>query len=109
MVSDRLFFGRAIGSDGRVTDEQWSTFVREVVEPRFSDGFTIYAAHGQWRGGSEDSFVLEVIHADDPRADRLLAEIAEEYKRRFHQEAVLRVKTRVVTPTVSVRTVSRTA
>jgi hypothetical protein len=35
--------------------------------------------------------VLEVLHPSDVTADVAIVEIAEEYRRRFRQEAVLRV------------------
>ncbi len=66
-------------------------FVTEVVEPRFPRGFTMWRARGQWKGGGEEVFVLEVIHPRDAQSARAMAEIAEEYRRRFRQEAVLRV------------------
>jgi hypothetical protein len=96
-VADQLFFGRNIpGGGGTVSDSAWSAFLREVVTPRFPAGLTILRAEGQWREGDgrvvrEDSLVLEVLHPAGPAADADLREIAEEYKRRFRQEAVLRV------------------
>lgn len=95
-VGDRLYFGRNIPGGGAVTDSAWATFVAEVVTPRFPKGFTVYRGDGQWRGddGSterEPSFVLEVVHPAGPAAEADLREIAGEYKRRFRQEAVLRV------------------
>ena len=52
---------------------------------------------GQWLGKSgaiahERSFILEVNHADTEAANRAVLEIAAEYKRRFAQEAVLRLR-----------------
>jgi hypothetical protein len=35
--------------------------------------------------------VIEVVHPRDPRHDRALREIADAYRTRFRQEAVLRV------------------
>ncbi|HEU4558145.1 MAG TPA: DUF3574 domain-containing protein [Longimicrobium sp.] len=95
-VADRLFFGRNIPGGGTVSDSAFAAFVDEVVTPRFPDGLTIYRADGQWRGESgrverEQSVVIEVVHPAGPAADGELREIAEEYKRRFRQEAVLRV------------------
>jgi Protein of unknown function (DUF3574) len=89
-VDDRLFFGRNIPAGGTVSEGQWDTFVREVVMPRFPKGLTIYAAKGEWNGGREDVYVVEILHSrgEDETA---LGEIAAEYKRRFGQEAVLRV------------------
>jgi hypothetical protein len=96
-VADRLYFGRTIpNSTETVSDSAWSVFLREVVTPRFPAGLSLYGAEGQWREGDgrivrEASFVLEVVHPAGPAADADLREIAEEYKRRFRQEAVMRV------------------
>jgi hypothetical protein len=95
-VADRLYFGRNIPGGGTVTDSAWSVFLREVVTPRFPAGLTVFRAEGQWRGDDgtvvgEQSFVVEVIHPAGPAAEVDLLEIATAYKRRFNQEAVLRV------------------
>jgi hypothetical protein len=96
-VADQLFFGRSVpGGGGVVSDSAWSAFLRDVVTPRFPAGLTVLRAEGQWREddghiGSEESFVLEIVHPAGPAADADLREIAEEYKRRFHQLAVMRI------------------
>ena len=94
-VADRLYFGRDIPGGGVVTDSAWDAFLREVVTPRFPDGLTVYRAEGQWRERDgrivrEASYVLEVMHPAGPSADSDLREVAEAYKRRFRQEAVMR-------------------
>jgi len=95
-VADRLYFGRSIPDGGTVTDSAWSAFLREVVTPRFPDGLTVYQTYGQWREpdgriAREESFVLEVVHPAGPAADADLRQIAEAYKERFRQMAVMRV------------------
>ena len=99
-VADRLFFGRSIPGGGLVSDSAWSAFMAEVVTPRFPDGLTVWRADGQWleAGGvlaRESSMVVEVAHPASEAADASLRAIAEEYKRRFRQEAVMRVTTPV--------------
>jgi hypothetical protein len=99
-VADRLFFGRSIPGGGMVTDSAWSVFLAEVVTPRFPDGLTVWQADGQWLEASgvlarESSTVVEVAHPASEAAEAALRAIAEEYKRRFRQEAVLRVTTPV--------------
>ena len=91
VVSDRLFCGLSIPGGGEVTQQQLDAFISEVVTPRFPEGFTIWRAKGQWRGGDESSFVIEVIHPFDAKLEASVREIAEEYRKRFHQEAVMRV------------------
>jgi hypothetical protein len=80
-----------------VSDEDWSGFLRDVVTPRFPAGLTTWQATGQWRSDSgsltlEDSFVVSLVHPSDGLADADVRAIVAEYKRRFEQEAVLRVR-----------------
>jgi len=91
VVSDRLFCGLSIPGGGTVSQADVDRFVEEIVEPRFPEGFTIWRARGEWRGGSEEVVILEIVHPAHLRLDRSVQEIAQEYRRRFRQEAVLRV------------------
>jgi hypothetical protein len=91
--SDTLYFGTN-SPDGAVTPAQWTRFLESEVTPRFPDGFTWWAAHGQWRGASgvverEDSYVLEIIHPRGRGDDAAVRAIIDAYKQMFHQEAVL--------------------
>ena len=95
MTSELLYFGTAM-PQGVVSAEDWRGFVDAVVTPRFPDGLTAWPASGQWKaaGGAtvrEATWVLNVVHAPDARSDSSIAEIVADYKRRFHQESVLRV------------------
>jgi len=90
-VSDRLFCGLSIPGAGAVTQSDVDAFIAAEVEPRFPDGFTVWRARGHWKGGNEETLVIEILHAPDPRLDRLVQEIADAYRVRFRQEAVLRV------------------
>lgn len=89
-VSDRLFCGRSIPDGGEVTDADVDEFLDEVVTPRFP-GFTSWTAMGNWRGEEEKTLVLEFIHPYGREFDEKVREIAEEYRRRFRQQAVMRV------------------
>jgi hypothetical protein len=91
VLSERLFCGLSIPGGGTVSQQDLETFIAEVVEPRFPQGFTMWRAQGRWRGGSEETMVLEIIHPLDARLAEAVGEIANEYRRRFKQEAVLRV------------------
>ena len=98
MVADRLVFGRAIPDGGSVSEEDWRVFLEEVVTPKFPDGLTVWRAEGQWTdpGGvlvEEPVLVIEIVHPASATADSAMASIAEEYRRRFRQDAVLRVTT----------------
>jgi hypothetical protein len=96
-ISDVLYFGMEKPSGGTVTQEEWSTFLRTVVTPRFPAGLTVWPASGQWRGADgqvvrEDSYVLNLLHPLDNAAEDSIHAIVDEYKSRFAQEAVLRVR-----------------
>ncbi len=96
VLADRLFCGLSIPGGGEVAEADWRAFVAEEVTPRFPDGLTIWRAEGQWRGADgaivrEPTLIIEVLHQHDVRIDRKIIEIAEAYKTRFRQEAVMRV------------------
>jgi hypothetical protein len=99
-VADRLVFGRSIPGGGIVSDAEWDAFVREVITPRFPEGLTLWRAEGQWRDRTGETVreavvVLELFHPGEAATETALQEIAEEYKRRFRQEAVLRTTAQV--------------
>lgn len=91
VLSERIFCGLSIPGGGTVSQQDIDTFIVEVVEPRFPQGFTTWRAQGRWRGGSEETMVIEILHPLDARLAEAVREIADEYRRRFKQEAVLRV------------------
>jgi hypothetical protein len=96
-VDELIYFGTGM-RDGVVSDEQWAAFLRDVVTPRFPAGLTTWPASGQWRSGDgsltrEDSHVLNLVYAADEAAEESIRYIIADYKDRFRQEAVLRVKT----------------
>lgn len=95
-VSDHLYLGRSIPDGGEVTDADIDAFLDQVVEPRFPEGYTVWTATGMWKGGEEKTLVIEVVHPYGPRFDRNMREIADEYRRRFRQQAVMRVTTPAV-------------
>ena len=93
---DTLYFGTSM-PQGTVTSEEWQKFLAEVITPLFPEGLTAWAAAGQWKDPNgllqkEDSYVLHLVHDDSDRADRSIHEIVARYKERFHQQAVLRVR-----------------
>lgn len=94
--SDRLFLGLSIPDGGEVTEDEWRAFVRDEVTPRFPDGLTLWRAEGQWRERDgtivrEPVLVIEIVHRVDLRLDRDINDIAEAWRERFRQEAVMRV------------------
>jgi hypothetical protein len=98
-VTERLYFGRNIGDTLGVTDSLWTVFVTDVVSAHVPAGFTYWSSAGGWRDSTgrltrEPGFVLEVVHpVRAAAADSAIGAVIAEYKRRFHQQSVLRVVT----------------
>ena len=90
---DRLAFGLGIRDTGFVSEAAWDVFVRDVVTPRFPQGFAVYRTEGQWRldNGTivkEPGRIIELIHVPDASTEAKVVEIADYYVRMFEQEAV---------------------
>lgn len=99
MVSESLYFGTS-KPKGVVTAEDWQAFLNEVVTPKFPQGLSVWRAAGQWKSDagpviSEASYVLNIVHAGTSPEDQALSDVVSNYKVRFQQEAVLRVRSRV--------------
>ncbi len=96
MVAERLYFGTQ-RPEGVVSATDWAGFVDDTIATRFPDGFTTWNADGGWRGADgrtvrEPSHVLEVMHRAGRSADAAIAATIADYRARFEQEAVLRVR-----------------
>jgi len=95
-VTEFLYFGTDMPG-GIVTSDEWTKFLSATVAPRFPGGFTVWQASGQWQSADgkptrEVSYVLSLIHPADAQIESAVQAIVAEYKARFHQDAVLRVK-----------------
>jgi hypothetical protein len=95
-VQDNLYFGTQ-RPGGVVSGEEWAQFVKDVITPLFPNGLTLSEASGQWLSVNgllvrESTRVLHLIHPDDGADDALVRSIVTDYKTRFDQESVLRVK-----------------
>ena len=96
-IVESLYFGTLMPG-GRVSNDDWQRFLADTITPRFPEGLTAWGAAGQWRNPAgelfkEDSYVLHVVHKDEPRYDVAVREVIAVYRERFRQEAVLRVRT----------------
>jgi Protein of unknown function (DUF3574) len=93
-----LYFGRSKPDGTIVSDVDWSSFLAEIVTPRFPDGFTVLKASGQYRDKSgkiitEPSEVLIFLYERNSRISsrRKIEEIRSAYVKQFSQESVLRM------------------
>lgn len=96
LVSEMLYFGTEMPG-GVVSAQEWSNFLSREVTPRFPKGLSVWPAAGQWQSNDgsltrEDSFVLNIVHPDVEASEKDVQAIVAEYKSRFDQEAVLRIK-----------------
>jgi hypothetical protein len=102
-VQTTLYFGLKSDDGAGVSEQEWATFLREVITPRFPDGLTAIDAYGQGSPPqpgaalAQTTKVLIVVHADTIEASNAVNEIKTEYKRRFsqaglfHTEAPVRI------------------
>lgn len=95
-INELLYFGTA-KPGGVVSQDEWSGFLNSSVTSRFPQGLSVWQAAGQWQSADgtlvrEDSFVLNLVHTESAAAEKAIQSIVAEYKARFQQEAVLRVK-----------------
>ena len=95
-IEDTLYFGTQ-KPNGIITNEEWRRFLEDAVTPRFPRGLTVSDASGQWLSANgspvrEATHVLQLVHPEDAADNALVARVIFEYKTRFAQESVLRVK-----------------
>lgn len=95
MLSAELAFGRNIGDRLGVSDAEFTRFTAEEITPRFPEGLTVLDGAGQWRDSERGHVVREkaklvtLVFAEDPVRRAALSAIAEAYKQRFKQQAVM--------------------
>jgi hypothetical protein len=95
-IADLLYFGTN-KPNGVVSEQDWSAFLRTAVTPSFPAGLTAWPASGQWQSGDgslirENAFALNLVHPANEASEAAVRAIVSEYKSRFQQEAVLRIK-----------------
>ena len=91
-----MFFGLQRRDGAPVTEQEWASFVEQVVTPRFPSGLTVFDGAGQWRNAAnrierEPSKVLVILHPASESIDAQIDEVRRLYCERFNQEAVMKV------------------
>ena len=92
-----LYFGRNIGQEVGVSDEDWRGFLESEVSNRFPAGLSVSDVFGQWRGPKgefvrEPSKAVLLVLAGAADENGKLRAIRDAYKRRFHQDSVLLIE-----------------
>src|SRR5688572_3680276 len=104
---DRLAFGLGIRDTGFVSESAWGDFIRDVVTPRFPQGFAVYRTEAQWQYANgtvakEPGRIIELIHVPDAATEAKVVEIADYFVKKFEQEAVgrhiIQVRANLITP-----------
>jgi mannose/fructose-specific phosphotransferase system component IIA len=96
LIQKDLFFGRNISSGGQVSEEQFQTFVDQIITPLFPNGLTIFDAEGQFRDSSgmiieEPSKLVTLFVDDTPASQSGINQVVSAYLDQFNQESVLQV------------------
>lgn len=91
-----MYFGLQRRDGTPVTENEWRSFVEQVVTPRFPAGLTVFDGAGQWRNAAnrierEPSKVLVIFHSTSESIDAKIDEVRRLYCERFNQEAVMKV------------------
>jgi hypothetical protein len=94
MIRSELFLGQSRKNGRSIADDEVSAFVDEEVVTRFPAGTTQIATNGTYGsrlGGviHERSRLLTILHPVDPVSEAKIHKVAELYRIRFQQEAVL--------------------
>ncbi|MGH8472921.1 MAG: DUF3574 domain-containing protein, partial [Gammaproteobacteria bacterium] len=91
-----LFLGLSKPGGELVTIREFAGFLKEIVTPRFPDGFTVLEGHGQFRDRHgtlvrEDARIVVLSYAPlDRTAGARIEAIRAAYAQAFRQESVLR-------------------
>jgi hypothetical protein len=100
---DTLYFGTQKPEGGLVSDAEWQQFLADEITSRFPSGLTTWEASGQWRDAHnvierERTHIVQIVHRSSGEDEGRIAAIIATYKKRFAQEAVLRVRSDVWMP-----------
>ncbi|HEX4549825.1 DUF3574 domain-containing protein [Pseudomonas sp.] len=98
-IRTELYFsvGTVDGKEGAVSPARWREFLDKEVTSRFSDGFTVLDAYGQWRdhGAKEperlSTKVIVILHENSPKNAANIEAIRLAYKRITGDLSVLRL------------------
>jgi hypothetical protein len=101
-IKSEIYFGRNLPDGRTVTEAEWKAFLDNQITPLFPKGLTVLEAYGQMEVGQhkiekQATFVLLIVHPDDPAQEARLAELVKLYRETFGKVGIMRLNS-VVTP-----------
>jgi hypothetical protein len=92
-----LVFGFSRKNRVDVSEADWAAFLAREVTPRFPEGLTVLAAHGQWQDRSgaivrEPARLVLIWARTAADLDQRIEHIRTAWKREHEQESVLRAE-----------------
>ncbi|MEH2204106.1 MAG: DUF3574 domain-containing protein [Nostoc sp.] len=95
-IKTDLYFGRDIPGDGEVSNNDFQTFLNNVITPRFPDGLTVFDANGQYLDSTgtiikEKSKDVTLFFTDTSKNQASIYDVVSKYTQEFNQESVLQV------------------
>jgi hypothetical protein len=97
LARTELYFGRGKPDGSTVTDDEFRTFLDDIITPRFPNGLTVLSGAGQYRGSSgmiqreRSMYVILLYPAGEKSSSARIDEIRDSYRKTFAQESVLRI------------------
>lgn len=95
-VVAQLAFGRNIGDQPGVSEEDFARFVGDVLAPAFPSGLTVFDAQGWWREGEahaeREAAKLVLVAGPEAAEPARLDAVRAAYRARFNQHSVLLLK-----------------
>ncbi|TAK50863.1 MAG: DUF3574 domain-containing protein [Gammaproteobacteria bacterium] len=99
-VRSEVYFGLSKPDGSLISNAEWQIFMDEVVTPEFPAGLSVVDTAGQWRNATghidrEQSKMLVLLHPPGAATEARIDAIRAAYRKRFSQEAVMKVTTPV--------------
>jgi len=94
MLLVKMYFGQSLKNGQEISERDWDGFLADTVTARFPDGLTVYDTRGQWTDpkshglARERTKVVEIAASDTPAVRTRVADIARDYRLKFHQHSV---------------------
>ena len=101
LVKTEIYFGRDLPGGQEISRWAWADFMDKVLTRHFPKGLTVYNAYGQMQhaGGrieKQSTWVVAVVHPQDPAIDKTIQEIVDAFRKQFSKAQVVYVSTPVI-------------